>query len=72
MARRRFPESFKRETVDQALAGTPLCHLADDGIAESLLGKWKLRSARAAVHVDLKRNGTESTSSAAASLNASP
>ena len=40
--RRRFPESFKREAVDQALAGTPLRHVAETpGIAESLLGKWK-------------------------------
>lgn len=38
---RRFPESFKREAVDQVLAGTPLRHVADTlGIAESLLGKW--------------------------------
>ncbi|MNZ23070.1 MULTISPECIES: IS3 family transposase [Pseudomonas] len=40
--RRRFPESFKREAVDQVLAGTPLRHVAEAlGIAESLLGKWK-------------------------------
>ncbi len=40
--RRRFPESFKREAVDQALADTPLRHVAETlGIAESLLGKWK-------------------------------
>ncbi|MCO3043823.1 transposase [Pseudomonas aeruginosa] len=40
--RRRFPESFKREAVDQVLAGTPLRNVADTlGIAESLLGKWK-------------------------------
>ncbi|HBO2530022.1 transposase [Pseudomonas aeruginosa] len=40
--RRRFPESFKREAVDQMLAGTPLRHVAETlGIAESLLGKWK-------------------------------
>ncbi|MCU7649734.1 transposase [Pseudomonas piscis] len=40
--RRRFPESFKREAVDQVLAGTPLRHVAETlGIAESLLGKWK-------------------------------
>jgi transposase-like protein len=38
--RRRFPESFKREAVDQVLAGTPLRHVAETlGIAESLLGK---------------------------------
>ena len=38
--RRRFPKSFKRETVDQVLAGTPLRHMAETlGIAESLLGK---------------------------------
>jgi transposase len=40
--RRRFPESFKREAVEQVLAGTPLRHIAKTlGIAESLLGKWK-------------------------------
>ncbi|WPO48960.1 transposase [Pseudomonas sp. S1Bt23] len=40
--RRRFPESFKREVVDQVLAGTPLRHVAETlGIAESLLGKGK-------------------------------
>ncbi|MGZ3133021.1 transposase [Pseudomonas aeruginosa] len=40
--RRRFPESFKREAVDQVLSGTPLRHVAETlGIAESLLGKWK-------------------------------
>ncbi len=40
--RRRFPESFKREAVDQLLAGTPRRHVAETlGIAESLLGKWK-------------------------------
>ncbi|MFG8770942.1 transposase, partial [Pseudomonas aeruginosa] len=40
--RRRFPESFKREAVDQVFAGTPLRHVAETlGIAESLLGKWK-------------------------------
>lgn len=40
--RRRFPESFNREAVDQVLAGTPLRHVAETlGIAESLLGKWK-------------------------------
>lgn len=37
--RRRFPESFKREAVDQVLAGTPLRYVAETlGIAESLLG----------------------------------
>ncbi|KAB0533922.1 MULTISPECIES: transposase [Pseudomonas] len=37
--RRRFPESFKREAIDQVLAGTPLRHVADTlGITESLLG----------------------------------
>ncbi|WP_152223620.1 transposase [Pseudomonas sp. SCB32] len=41
-ARRRFPESFKREAADQMLAGTPLRHVTETlGIAESLLGKWK-------------------------------
>ncbi|EMX8451322.1 hypothetical protein DZA07_28140 [Pseudomonas aeruginosa] len=40
--RRRFPESFKREAVEQLLAGTPLRHVAETlGFAESLLGKWK-------------------------------
>ncbi len=40
--RRRFPESFKREAVDQVLSGTPLRHVAETlGIAESLFGKWK-------------------------------
>jgi transposase len=40
--RRRFPESFKREAVDQVLAGTPLRHLAETlNISESLLGKCK-------------------------------
>lgn len=47
--RRRFPEPFKREAVDQVLAGTPLRHLAQTlGIAESLLGKMEapVRAAR--------------------------
>lgn len=40
--RRRFPETFKREAVDQVLAGTPLRHVAETlGVAESLLSKWK-------------------------------
>ncbi|QMV61582.1 transposase [Pseudomonas berkeleyensis] len=40
--RRCFPESFKREAVDQMLAGEPLRHVAEtQDIAESLLGKWK-------------------------------
>ncbi|TBU97087.1 transposase [Phytopseudomonas dryadis] len=40
--RRRFPESFEREAVNQVLAGTALRHVADTlGIADSLLGKWK-------------------------------
>ncbi|MER0799409.1 IS3 family transposase [Pseudomonas aeruginosa] len=40
--RRRLPESFKREAVDQVLAGTPLRHVAETlGFAESLLDKWK-------------------------------
>jgi transposase len=39
---RRFPQSFKSQSVDQVLAGTPLRHVAETlGIAESLLGKWK-------------------------------
>lgn len=37
-----FPESFKREAVDQVLANTSLRHVAETlGIPESLLGKWK-------------------------------
>ncbi|MBV1788490.1 hypothetical protein KQ940_10525 [Marinobacterium sp. D7] len=28
-AKRHFPESFKREAVNQVLAGTPLRHVAD-------------------------------------------
>ncbi|GEM_PF-773247 len=40
--RRRFPKSFKREAVDQLLAGTPLRRVAETpSIAESLLAKWK-------------------------------
>lgn len=40
--RRRFPEPFKREAVDQVLPGTPLRRVAETlNIAESLLGKWK-------------------------------
>lgn len=40
--RRRFPESFKREAVDQMLASTTLRHVAQTlGIAENLLGKWE-------------------------------
>lgn len=40
--RRRFPASFKRKSVDQSLAGTPLRHVAETlGIAESLLGRWR-------------------------------
>ncbi len=39
MTRRHFPESFRREAVDQVLAGKPLRHLAKMlGIAESLNG----------------------------------
>ncbi|MGU4138590.1 hypothetical protein ACVZEA_00025 [Pseudomonas aeruginosa] len=38
--RRRFPEYFNRDAVDQVLAGTQLRHVAEtQGIAESLLGK---------------------------------
>lgn len=41
-ARRCFPESFKREAVDQVHACPPLRHMAETlGIAESLLGKWE-------------------------------
>ncbi len=40
--RRTFPESLKREAVEQVLAGTPLRHAAQViDITESLLGKWK-------------------------------
>ncbi|BCL75791.1 transposase [Jeongeupia sp. HS-3] len=40
--RRTFPESLKREAVEQILAGTPLRHVAQAfGITEGLLGKWK-------------------------------
>ncbi|WP_158895388.1 MULTISPECIES: transposase [unclassified Pseudomonas] len=49
-ARRRSPESFKREAVDQAFAGTPLRHVAETlGIAESLLGRWKRTSTNSKV-----------------------
>ncbi|WP_156958095.1 transposase [Pseudomonas knackmussii] len=42
VARRRFPESLKREAVSLVLAGTPLRHVAESlGIAERLLGEWK-------------------------------
>ncbi|MCF7203016.1 IS3 family transposase [Pseudomonas oligotrophica] len=37
--KRCFPESFKREAIDQVLAGTPLRHVTETlRIAESLLG----------------------------------
>ncbi|GGP22112.1 transposase [Silvimonas iriomotensis] len=40
--RRTYPESFKRDAVDQVLAGTPLRHVAHAlDITEALLGKWK-------------------------------
>ncbi|OWY40947.1 transposase [Xenophilus sp. AP218F] len=40
--RRTFPDSLKREAVEQVLAGTPLRHVAQAfESAESLLGKWK-------------------------------
>lgn len=40
--RRSFPESFKREAVEQVIAGTPLRHVAQAiGVTEALLGKWK-------------------------------
>lgn len=42
LTRRRFPESFKREVVDQVLADASLRHVAEAlGIAECLLGEWK-------------------------------
>ncbi|MCG8993811.1 transposase [Laribacter hongkongensis] len=41
-ARRTFPESLKREAVEQVRAGTPLRHVAQVfDITEPLLGKWK-------------------------------
>ncbi|RXZ43675.1 transposase [Crenobacter cavernae] len=41
-ARRSFPESFKREAVEQVLAGSPLRHVAQAlGLSENLLGKRK-------------------------------
>ncbi|MHC5351899.1 transposase [Metapseudomonas furukawaii] len=44
-ARRRFPESFKREAVDQVLGYAPRCRIAKtQGIAEGLLGEWRLQS----------------------------
>jgi transposase len=40
--RRTYPESFKRDAVNQVLAGTPLRHVAHAlDITEALLGKWK-------------------------------
>jgi transposase len=40
--RRTYPESFKRDAVEQVLAGTPLRHVAHAlDITEALLGKWK-------------------------------
>ena len=40
--RRTFPDSLKREAVEQVLAGTPLRHVAQAfEITESLLGNWK-------------------------------
>lgn len=42
ITRRYFPASFKREAVEQVLAGTPLRHVAQAiGVTETLLGKWK-------------------------------
>ena len=38
--RRTYPESFKRDAVDQVLAGSPLRHVAHAlDITEALLGK---------------------------------
>ncbi|MCO3582447.1 hypothetical protein FA158_11160 [Pseudomonas aeruginosa] len=46
--RRHFPKSFKREAVDQVLAGTPLRYVNEtQGIAESLLGNCNQRGERA-------------------------
>jgi len=40
--RRTYPESFKRDAVEQVLAGTPLRHVAHAlDITEALLSKWK-------------------------------
>jgi len=40
--RRTFPESFKREAIEQVLAGSSLRHVAQAlDITEALLGKWK-------------------------------
>lgn len=40
--RRTYPESFKRDAIDQVPAGTPLRHVAHAlDITEALLGKWK-------------------------------
>lgn len=39
--RRTFPDSLKREAVEEVLAGIPLRHGAPFEITESLLGKWK-------------------------------
>ena len=40
--RRTYPESFKRDAVEQVLAGTLLRHVAHAlDITEALLGKWK-------------------------------
>lgn len=40
--RRRFPESFKREAVDQVLAGTPLRHVAET-LGDAFPGNGKQR-----------------------------
>lgn len=44
--RRRFPESFKREAVDEVLSGMPLRHVAETPGAESMLRKWKRQYAQ--------------------------
>ena len=48
--RRSFPESFKREAVEQVIAGNPLRHVAQAiGVTEALLGKWKRQYTQAGV-----------------------
>ncbi|ELK4868913.1 TPA: hypothetical protein ACKRQ2_001600 [Pseudomonas aeruginosa] len=42
-SRQRFPVLFKRKAVDQVLAATPLCHVAETlGIAEMPIGQSSL------------------------------
>jgi transposase len=45
-----FPESFKREAVEQVIAGTLLRHVAQAiGVTEALLSKWKGQYAQPSV-----------------------